>query len=191
MAYDRKYIAEKLIRWEKFLNGFNLPKWEELPKIDLYMDQVIILLNDYLSYFTVAGSEEKLLTPMMVNNYVKLKIIPAPVAKKYSRSQIAALIMVCTLKQTLGMSEVKKMLPHDADEETIKRSYSEFTKTHKRLAVYFSKQVKSGAEPVFKEDAAPGAVDNLVISTAVVASLAKLVTEKILALQIDEENKKD
>ncbi len=186
MAYDRKYIAEKLIRWDKFLNNFNLPRWEELPKIDLYMDQVIVLLNDYLSYYNVIGHEEKLLTPMMVNNYVKLKIIPAPVAKKYSRNHIAALIMVCSLKQTLGMSEVKKMLPHDADEETIKRSYSEFIRTHKRLSVYFSRQVKLGAEPVFKEDAADDAVDNLVISTAVVASLAKLVTEKILALQLED-----
>jgi hypothetical protein len=41
MAYDKKLVAEKLTRWEHFLGSYHLPAWEELPKIDLYLDQVI------------------------------------------------------------------------------------------------------------------------------------------------------
>ena len=55
----------------------SLPKWEELPDIDLYMDQVIALMNRYLDNRT----KDKMITPSMVNNYVKMKVMPAPVKK--------------------------------------------------------------------------------------------------------------
>ena len=45
MQYDKALVAEKLLRWERFLHDFRLPDWNELPKIALYMDQVIGLIN--------------------------------------------------------------------------------------------------------------------------------------------------
>ena len=51
MLYDKQQIASKLLHWEEFLHEFRLPVWDELPQIELYMDQVIVLLNEYLSYF--------------------------------------------------------------------------------------------------------------------------------------------
>ena len=83
MGYDKKKVAEKLVRWERFLDAYHLPEWEELPKIDLYLDQVIALVNNYVGFFVYDPVEDKLLTPSMVNNYVKLRLIPAPVRKKY------------------------------------------------------------------------------------------------------------
>ncbi len=44
--------------------------WERLPELDLYMDQVITLMDKQLTPFTTDGSD-KLLTPSMINNYVK------------------------------------------------------------------------------------------------------------------------
>ena len=111
MLYDKQQIASKLLHWEEFLHEFRLPVWDELPQIELYMDQVIVLLNEYLSYFVYEGNDEKLITAAMVNNYVKMKLVPAPVRKKYGRVHLAYLIMICTLKQTLSMAVVKKMLP--------------------------------------------------------------------------------
>ena len=58
-----------------------LPHWEDLPEIDLYMDQVIALMEKYLSDLTTQD-DSKLITPSMINNYVKLNIIPAPTKKK-------------------------------------------------------------------------------------------------------------
>ena len=67
-----------------------LPKWEELPDIELYMDQVIALTNRYLGNRT----KEKMLTSSMVNNYVKMKVMRAPVKKKYTRVHLIYLIVI-------------------------------------------------------------------------------------------------
>lgn len=86
-----------------------LPYWEELPEIDLYMDQVIALMEKYL-YFNKTDEDTKIITNSMINNYVKLGIMPAPVKKKYSREHIAYLIIICSLKQALPISDIKKLI---------------------------------------------------------------------------------
>lgn len=50
MVYDKGLVAGKLRRWEKYLNEYRLPKWEEIPNIGLYMEQVLALLCEYLDY---------------------------------------------------------------------------------------------------------------------------------------------
>lgn len=83
-----------------------LPVWNELPDIDLYMDQVTSLVNRYLENKT----KERMLTPSMVNNYVKMKLMPAPVKKKYGREHLMYLIVICVLKQVMPLSFVEKLL---------------------------------------------------------------------------------
>ena len=67
-----------------------LPYWDELPEIDLYMDQVVALMEKYMS-FHKTDENTKIITNSMINNYVKLGIMPAPVRKKYSKVHIAYL----------------------------------------------------------------------------------------------------
>lgn len=86
-----------------------IPYWEELPEIDLYMDQVIALMEKYLSLHK-NSDDTKVITSSMINNYVKLGIMPAPVKKKYSREHIAYLIMICTLKYALPISDIKNLI---------------------------------------------------------------------------------
>ena len=57
MQYDKRQIAEKLVRWEAFMNDFRLPAWEELPKIELYMDQIIGLVTQYVGFFVYDPDE--------------------------------------------------------------------------------------------------------------------------------------
>ena len=85
-----------------------LPPWAELPDLGLYMDQVIVLMGQYLG--GIAGGEEKLLTPSMVNNYVKMELLPPPVKKKYSRTHLACLVMICVLKQVISISIVRELI---------------------------------------------------------------------------------
>ena len=88
---------------KKFEDYFNikgsLPHWNELPDIDLYVDQVISLMNKYFSFFYEKGVV--IINHSMINNYVKLGIIPAPKKKKYSRVHLAYLIIICALKTSL------------------------------------------------------------------------------------------
>lgn len=86
-----------------------LPYWEELPELDLYMDQVIALMEKYLS-FHKTDEDTKIITNSMINNYVKLGIMPAPVKKRYSREHIAYLIIICSLKQALPISDIKNLI---------------------------------------------------------------------------------
>ena len=75
--------------------NFHIPRWKELPNIDLYMDQVLnyieTSLKDYIK------SDEKFITKTMINNYVKQGIIDPPVNKKYNRLHIAELFDYCNI----------------------------------------------------------------------------------------------
>ena len=90
-------------------SSYKLPRFNELPDFELYMDQVISVMEKYLQlFFTV--SDGKIITPSIINNYVKLKIIPAPNAKKYSKVHLAYLIVICLLKQTLPIKTIVDMI---------------------------------------------------------------------------------
>ena len=184
MGYEKKQVAEKLNRWEHFLDSYRLPEWNDLPHIDLYLDQVIALVNQYLGFFVYDPTEEKLLTPSMVNNYVKLRLIPAPVRKKYARKHIALLLMICTFKQSLSMAAMAEMLPLD-DEELIHQEYVRFTASYLRISRYVVQQAKASAAPIYDETSNTGTeVSDLVVGSAIAASFARLLAGKLIALHL-------
>lgn len=184
MQYDKQQVAEKLNRWEHFLEFYRLPEWDDLPQIDLYLDQVIALVNQYLGFFVYDPAEEKLLTPSMVNNYVKLRLIPAPVRKKYGRKHIALLLMVCTFKQSVSMAAMSEMLPPD-DEELIHQEYVRYTASFLRISRYVVQQAKASAAPIYDETSNTGnEVSDLVVGSAIAASFARLLAGKLIALHL-------
>ncbi|MPM82306.1 hypothetical protein SDC9_129367 [bioreactor metagenome] len=188
MQYDKQQVAEKLNRWERFLDSYRLPEWEELPQIELYLDQVIALVNNYVGFFVYDPTEEKLLTPSMVNNYVKLRLIPAPVRKKYGRKHIALLLMVCTFKQSVSMAAMSEMLPPD-DEEQIHQEYMRFTVSYQRISRYVVQQAKASAAPIYDEASNTGTeVSDLVVGSAIAASFARLLAGKLIALHLPQEH---
>lgn len=89
-----------------FDDALRLPDWETLPDFGLYMDQVIVLMERALEGVLPRGE----LTKSMVNNYVKVGLIPRPVGKKYDREHLALLMMICILKQALSMEEIAALL---------------------------------------------------------------------------------
>ena len=187
MQYDKQQVADKLYRWEHFLDSYRLPEWDELPQIALYLDQVIALVNNYVGFFVYDPTEEKLLTPSMVNNYVKLRLIPAPVRKKYGRKHIALLLMVCTFKQSVSMAAMSEMLPPD-DEEQIHQEYVRFTASYLRISRYVVQQAKASAAPIYDETSDTGnEVSDLVVGSAIAASFARLLAGKLIALHLPEE----
>ena len=68
-------------------------KPNELPNIDLYMDQVTTFMDQHLEK-TKRYSEDKLLTKTMINNYTKNDLLPSPVKKKYSKDHMVMLIFI-------------------------------------------------------------------------------------------------
>lgn len=90
--------------------------WEQIPDLGLYMDQVITFITRV--YEPLYGDTTKsYLSAPMINNYVKNKLIPRPTGKKYSRLQIALLIMIVALKRVCMMEDIREMLRVESDEE--------------------------------------------------------------------------
>ena len=87
---------------------FSYPKWEEIPSIDLYLDQVLLYVNQVCT--PVFTEKEKGLTASMVNNYVKHGYLTKPDKKKYQRQQIARLIAITTLKSVFSIQEIAQTL---------------------------------------------------------------------------------
>lgn len=185
MKYNKEQLKQTFAQSASVLTEYHLPHWEDLPAIPLYMDQVVLLLNRYLEIFSVVANEDKLITSTMINNYVKMKIIPAPVKKKYSTVHMAYLIMVCILKQTLSISVISQMIPADLTEEEIKAVYASFVKNHTKAFAYVTEQVKTVAMPILNGDASNNSerLDDLVLQVAVSANIFKLLTGWITELQ--------
>lgn len=92
-----------------FIDRFHIPRWEELPAIDLYMDQVISFTYASLGEFFDSACISPL-TKSMVNNYVKARIIDPPVNKKYSRLSMAMVLVVYILKSCYSTEEIRKLI---------------------------------------------------------------------------------
>lgn len=96
----------------------HIPRWNELPEIDLYLDQVVTFIDKYLNSYmsndfnSVDNSEveNNILTKTMINNYVKQKIIDAPIRKKYNRNSVASLLVICILKQVYSINDIHKLI---------------------------------------------------------------------------------
>ena len=111
---------------KEILNTRKIPKWNELPELDLYMDQVIVLMEKHLN----ASKKDKLITPSMINNYVKLGIVPPPIKKKYSKTHIAYLIIICSLKQVMPIPDIKILIDEKLKNSSIEELLNEYSKLY-------------------------------------------------------------
>lgn len=82
---------------------------DDIPNIDLYMDQITTFMDDRLKY-NKRYPEDKALTKTMINNYAKNKLIPAPDKKKYSKEHIILLIFIYYYKSVLSFTDIEIIL---------------------------------------------------------------------------------
>lgn len=145
MSYDKSLIAHKLQRWDQYITDYHLPQWESIPDFGLYMDQVVLLLERYLSFIPPVNEEkERIVTASAINNYVRLKLMPAPVKRKYYRVHICYLIMILTLKQSIGISQVQKIIPWELADgqdgpESVRQIYEDYSGKFRGIALLFNR----------------------------------------------------
>lgn len=186
MEYDKDFVAGKLRRWEGYLQEYRLPAWEEIPDIGLYMEQVIALLKRYLDYLPPELKEEQFITSTTINNYVRKKIMPEPVKKKYYRCHIAYLIVICTLKHCLSIPTLQTVIPLGLDDRELEKTYTAYAKRHRQASQFFVKQVRSAAAGIL--DRAPDSelstdsTEDLITAAAVISGFSRLLAEKLLLL---------
>ena len=85
-------------------------KIEELPNIDLYMDQLTTFMDGRLLKTTRHPGEDKILTKTMINNYAKNDLLPPPIRKKYSRDHVILLLFIYYYKSILSINDIQTLL---------------------------------------------------------------------------------
>lgn len=105
MEKDKKNHFRTLI---ESLNDLNYIEPDDIPNIELYMDQVTTFMDENLNS-SKRYSDDKLLTKTMINNYTKNKLIPPPIKKKYSKDHMILLIYIYYFKNILSINDIRRL----------------------------------------------------------------------------------
>ena len=169
----------KMLVWLNEIQQYRLPRWEELPDIELYMDQVITLIERYLTPL-VGEHDSKVITPAMINNYVKLNIMPKPIKKRYERTHLAYLIVITILKQVILITEVKEGIFLQSKLCSIPEAYNIFCDMQEKALsemaeIYTSAYAQKQPQPFERV-----ALDSMGLYMACTSFAGKIFTEKII-----------
>lgn len=154
--------------WRKRLASSQLRRWEELPELNLYIDQLVAVINDRCASLGVSP-----VTKSMINNYVKKGVIMAPVKKKYSRYQVAAVMVIALLKNIYPLDAIKAAL----DQLTI-NDYPQAT--YNRFVEHFNALLLEQTPP---QDQVAPANDELLRLAAQTAYQRMLATKLLAEMQ--------
>ncbi|MBF0787669.1 MULTISPECIES: DUF1836 domain-containing protein [unclassified Streptococcus] len=102
----------------------SLPNWQQLPDLELYLDQVLLYVNQQTNPFL--ADREKLLTSSMVNNYVKHGYIPKPNRKKYNRTHLAHLIILSICKPIFPIAAIQEIIEALEEKHEVAILYNAF-----------------------------------------------------------------
>ena len=103
------------------IKDFSLPRYNDIPNVGLYLEQVVKYISEYLcplGSFSLTGS--------MVSNYVKKGLVENHVKKQYDRKQIASLIFIAVAKNVLSMDDILLLFKMQEKTYEPKRAYDYF-----------------------------------------------------------------
>lgn len=121
---------------------------DEIPNIDLYMDQVTTFMDAHLEACKRTG-EDKILTKTMINNYTKNNLLPPPNKKKYTKEHMFLLIFLYYFKNVLSISDIQKIFAPltrmffdgASKDVSLEKIYSEIFKMEKEQTNNLTKDV--------------------------------------------------
>lgn len=134
----------------KKLGNFTQLKFESIPDIDLYMDQVTTFIEEKLGYLK-RNEEDTAITKTMINNYTKAGILMPPKKKKYSRQHMILIILTYYLKQILSIGDIQSLFSSlvgsikegEDHKKDLYKIYEDFLKIEKNEVSSFIKDFKS------------------------------------------------
>lgn len=148
---------------------FHCPRFEELPTIPLYKDQVIAYIEDVLGPLNL-NKDEKLLTPTMLNNYVKQRVVRPPMGRRYTENHLAYLIVVCLFKQVYSLNEICQMIMIQTNLYPIEQAYD-----------FFCVELEQALQYVFgtREVVEPNSATTITFETEVLRSAVMSISHKL------------
>lgn len=114
---------------------------EDIPNIDLYMDQVTTFMDSQLSS-TKRHVEGKILTKTMINNYAKNNLLPPPIKKKYSKEHLLVLIFIYYFKNILSIRDIETLLRPITDDAFSSDSTLDMTKLYEEICAMEKAQIE-------------------------------------------------
>ena len=106
MTIDTKDLLNSIL---SSISRIDYIRPNEIPNIDLYMDQVTTFMEEQLKR-TKRYEEDKILTKTMINNYAKNNLLPPPVKKKYSKEHVLVMIFIYYFKNILSIKDIESVL---------------------------------------------------------------------------------
>ena len=115
---------------------------EDIPNIDLYVDQVTTFIESQFSSLK-RDEDEKILTKTMINNYTKNHVLPSPDKKKYSKDHVLTLILIYYLKSFLSIKDIQTLLEPITDKYFGTESELSFYELYEELVAQGNGQSKA------------------------------------------------
>ena len=119
---------------------------DDIPNIDLYMDQVTTFMDTQLSS-TRRYDQDKILTKTMINNYAKNNLLPPPVKKKYTKEHVLILIVIYYFKNILSIKDIECLLHPLTEKYFHKEDDFDLTSIYEEVC----SMEKSDVEPLMEE----------------------------------------
>jgi len=113
------------------IRDVRLPRYEEIPNVGLYLEQVTKYIEEYL-----APIENLTITASMISNYVKKGLVANPVKKQYNREQIAYLIFITAAKSVLSLDDISLFLEMQKQTYATKKAYDYFCMEFENVIQY-------------------------------------------------------
>lgn len=110
---------------------FRLPRYQELPTVELYLDQTTELLNEHLA---ILGDVK--ITSSMISNYVKHHLIRRPIKKRYGADQIAELFFIAVAKNVMSLNDLKAALKIQRASYATATAYDYFAEELENVLAY-------------------------------------------------------
>ena len=188
MKDGKQALLEKMVMWETLAKDASLPAWDALPDFGLYMDQVVTLLEGYL-HFLPSDKDEHIVSASAINNYVRLKIMPAPIKRKYFRVHLAYLLMILPMKQAVGIADIPQILPPETDSDGIRSAYENYTVQFRKMAHFFNEQIRVLAERGVSEEDEKSTVNRLALESVLLSSFARILAGQLIPPQKEKAGK--
>lgn len=112
-------------------DNVHISRWEEIPDFPLYIDQVVSIIEKSLSF--LKNDNDAIITKTMINNYVKHKLVKAPIKKKYEREQIAYFTLICLLKSVFSLDEISKLIQLQQSQKELSVFYNMYCDVFERI----------------------------------------------------------
>ncbi len=128
VIHMNKEIKQRMLQ---SIQDFRLPRYQEIPNVGLYLEQITKFISGYL-----APLGDYSLTASMISNYVKKGLVDNPVKKQYDRDQIAYLFFIAVAKTVLSLDALTGFIELQKRTYSLERAYDYFCSQLEGLLLY-------------------------------------------------------